>query len=388
MLNTLGTENPQLYKARMNGEPFEYYHELEKEYMSATYGTMIYQEQFMLRVNKLAGWTLGKGDSLRKVKNISQNTELKNEYLIGCGNNTNMTYEQTLESWKEICDALEGGYSFNKSHAASYADISYQTAWLKHYYPVEFMASLMTSESTEQDKIAERVNQCKLLGIKLLPPDINKSNETYQVEDGCIRFAMNTIKGIGENAIKEINRVTPVESFNDFIERSNARIIDKTVVTNLIKAGVFDWYNKQRYELLAEYYSTRKIKKDRELAEQYKEKQCGDLDIARMEKETLGLYLTKSPFEQYSFKSINMFPNQGQALIGGEISKIKQIFDKNNRPMAFITLTTQYENVECVVFSTQYAKFSELLQNDSFVMIGGRNDNGKILVDEIKGVTI
>jgi DNA polymerase-3 subunit alpha len=367
----------------MNGEPFTYYHDSEKSYMAPTYNTITYQEQFMLRVHTLAGWTLGKGDSLRKVKHIRDNTELHDLFVRGCKERGYLTDDIQIEkAWGEIVDALEGGYSFNKSHAASYADISYQTAWLKHYYPVEFMAALMTSERTKQEQIASRVAQCKLLNIKILPPDINKSDNTYKVEDDAIRYSINTIKGVGDNALIELAKHNNVVNLVDLLSRGDLRILDKTVVTNLIKAGCFDFENPNRYALLHDYYMTRGTKKDIIEASIYEGKICNDTDIARMEKEVLGLYITKSPFDQYAFQSLDSFQNQLPALIGGEVAAVKTVIDKNKNKMAFVTVTTQYGNTEVVVFAKTNQKYQDILQVDNMLMLKGKKDNQKLLLNE------
>jgi len=372
-----GTGNPDEYYRRKNGGAYERI-EAENYYMDETYHTITYQEQIMLRVHTLAGWTLGQGDSLRKVKKIGENTEMAQRFASDCKKVGIIVDDTQIESaWREIVEALEGGYSFNKSHACSYADLAYQTAWLKHYYPVEFMAALMTFRRTDNEKIADCIIQCKKMGVEILPPDINKSNETYKVENNAIRFSINTIKGVGENAIKGIFDTRPVNSFNDFIERASSSVCDKTVITNLIKAGAFDTFERNRYRLLTSYYEGRKIKADREKAHEYKSLilSFNNKDVAAMEKEVLGLYLTQSPFSQYSFKPLESFGTDKYACIGGEVTKIKAITDKNKRKMAFVTVTTEYGNVDVIVFAKQYAEYESILQVGSFLMIEGFKDN-------------
>jgi DNA polymerase-3 subunit alpha len=381
-----GTGNPDEYHYRKNGGEFDQI-KAEHGYMGETYHTITYQEQIMMRVHTLAGWTLGKGDSLRKMKNISSDKELEEQFKRDCKSVGIVTDDTEIaELWKEVVDALEGGYSFNKSHACSYADLAYQTAWLKHYYPVEYMAALMTSRRTDAEEIAECVNQCKREGIKILPPDINKSDETYKVENNAIRFSINTIKGVGQSALKCITELLPVSSFDDFISRCNTRVVDKTVVTSLIKAGAFDEFEQNRYKLLSQYYSTRKTKQDRELAEEYNLK-TSDFNkdvIARMEKEALGFYLTSSPFDTYSFKPLEAFSNDKYACIGGEITKVKIHVDKNGNKMAFVTLLTQFGAVDTIVFAKQYALYSEQIKVGSLLMVEGIKDgDAKIKTNKI-----
>lgn len=381
-----GTGNPDEYYERMNGKEYKRL-ECEDAYMLETYHTITYQEQIMMRVHTLAGWSLGKGDSLRKVKNIRTNAELADSFKEGCNNVGIVTDDIQIKGlWEEIVVALEGGYSFNKSHACSYADLAFQTAWLKHYYPVEFMASIMTSRRTDTAKISECVNQCKMMNVDILPPDINKSDESYKVEDGAIRFSINTIKGVGENALIEINNIKPISNFSDMLSRCNQRVIDKTVITNLICAGCFDFDNSNRYALLADYYKQRSIKKDKEAGENYfiKINEFNNDDIARMEKEVLGFYLTHSRFDSYAFKALDAFGINKPAVIGGEVTKVKSFFDKNNNKMAFVTLQTQYGIVDMVVFAKQYYAYEPLLKEGEFIMVEGTNENNtKIKTNKI-----
>jgi DNA polymerase-3 subunit alpha len=385
LLNTLirpGVGDINEYIARRDGKPYDIFSEAENDYMEQSLYTIAYQEQIMLRVHTLAGWSLGKGDSLRKVKHISTNEDLRKEFIEGCLNVGLITNKELIiKAWQEIVDALEGGYTFNKSHSASYAKIAYQTAWLKYYYPKYFMCAIMTTERADQAQIAERVNQCKQLGIPVLPPDINKSDITYKCEEEGIRFAINTIKGVGESAILEIQRLGLVYTLNDFYNSANLRIIDKSVVTALIMSGCFDFENPNRYELMKEYHLLRGEKK---IAALYEGKQITDKDIADFEKQYLGLYLTHSPYETYAFKPITDFIQGGQAVIGGEITKVKTIFDKNNNKMAFVTLTTEHQNVEVVVFYSVYYKTQEAIVEGNFVMCKGKRDGNKLILDKIQ----
>lgn len=376
-----GVGDIETYVKRMNGESFEYLSDLEKPYMSQTYNTITYQEQFMLRVHTLAGWTLGKGDSLRKVKKIRENIEMRDQFLKDCFDNRVLSsHEDAEKAWNEIVDALEGGYSFNKSHACSYAKISYQTAWLKYYYPQYFMCAIMTSKRDNQEVIAERVTQCRQMGIKILPPDINKSDYIYKIEGDAIRFAINTINAVGDKALEEVEKLKPIESLEDLYTRGNLRVLDKRVIENIIKAGCFDFENPNRYEMLCKYYT---LRKDKKIAEAYKEHKFADIDKARLEKETLGLYLTCSPFDNYSFKPLQAYEDKTNAIIGGEITKVKSIFDRNNNKMAFITLTTQYGNVEVVCFAKEFNKYQDYLVEGNFVMAKGKRDGSKMILNEI-----
>jgi DNA polymerase-3 subunit alpha len=247
------------------------------------------------------------------------------------------------------------------------------------------MCALMTTERADQAQIAERVNQCKQLGITILPPDINKSDTTYKCEKEGIRFAINTIKGVGEVAIDEINNLSNsignIINLNILYERANLRVVDKSVITALIMSGCFDFENPNRYELMKEYHLLRGEKK---IAQLYEGKQMTNKNIAEFEKKYLGLYLTHSPYDDYKFKDITDFVQGGQAVIGGEITKVKTIFDKNNNKMAFVTLTTEYQNVEVIVFYSVYYKLQDDIVEGNFVMCKGKRDGNKLLLDKIQ----
>jgi len=381
LLNTLirpGVGDINEYIARRDGKNYDVYSHEEDAYMLQSQYTMAYQEQTMLRVHTLAGWTLGKGDSLRKVKHIKENVELREQFTEDSIKN-GLACEQANQAWQEIIDALDGGYTFNKSHSASYAKIAFQTAWLIIHYQLYFMCALMTAESADQSKIAERVVQCQQMGIKILPPDINKSNETYQIEDGCIRFAINTIKGVGETALAELNGLGHISSLVDLYNRANLRVVDKSVITALILSGAFDFENPNRYELMHQYY---KLRGDKKIAAAYEGKKITDKEIMDFEKQYIGMCLTKSPYDNFNFKPLSAFPDKTKAIIGGEVTKVKEIYDKQNRKMAFATLTTQYGNVELVVFASSFKVCADAIQEGKFIMCKGKRDNNKLLVDE------
>jgi DNA polymerase-3 subunit alpha len=387
-LNSLirpGTGNPDEYIARMNGKEFSYLSDLEIPYMKSTYNTITYQEQIMMRVHTLAGWSLGKGDSLRKVKKIREQHELHNEFIWDCQHKGVLTSLEAIETaWSEIVDALDGGYSFNASHAACYAEISYQTAWLKYYYPLEFMCALMTYESTDQESISKRVKQCVQMGIKVLPPDISKSSNEFIIENDAIVIPFNTIKGVGDNAIQHLISLdyNNINTFNDFLTNIDSRLINKTIITNMVYAGCFDHFDSNRYRLLNQYYMHRGSKSDVEYANELATKEHKQSDLAKMERESLGFYLQHSPFKNYNFKPLQMQVNN--VIIGGEIKNIKTLTDKNKKQMAFVTLETEFENVDVVIFSSQYSSAKQFLQSGNFVMVVGKKDGSKVLLNKIQ----
>jgi DNA polymerase-3 subunit alpha len=373
----------QEYIERKNGKEFKYYSDLELTYMKQTYGVLVYQEQVMLRVHTLAGWSLGKGDSLRKEKDIKNNKELKNKYTMDCierGYANNMLLEDINNSWNDICTALDGGYSFNLSHACVYADIAYKTAWLKYYYPLEFMCALMSNKYDDSEVLAERVTQCKQLGIVILPPDINNASNKLTIENNAIRFALGSISGVGDEALEDIKSIQPITSFDYFINSINSQKCDMSVVINLIKAGCFEFTGQSKLELIL-YYLTFKKQKKKLLT--YQDIVYNDSVKLQWEREALGLYLSKSPLDDYNFKAFDTYSENDNSILGGEVIKKKEVIDKNKNQMAFITLNTQYNNVECVVFASTYNDYKQLLNENELVMIQGKKSNGKLLVNKV-----
>ena len=270
------------YIARRNGKAYRVQNERLK-YMSDTQGVMTYQEQYLLDCKTYAGWDLAFADKhVRKNRDINNDNELK-ERFISDGKNNNYSEKILNTIWNEICESVSGGYGFNKSHSASYAMISYQTAWLKHYYPKEFYASLMTLESTKingQQRVGDLIVECKKLGIPIIPPDINHSQNEFIANKDGILYKITAITGVGEASINHIKSLRPIKSLSDMLTRGTKRYIKKNVVENLIKAGCFDEENSNRCELLG-------------LDEEYNLSK-----VHQFEKESLGLYLTSHPLEK------------------------------------------------------------------------------------------
>jgi DNA polymerase-3 subunit alpha len=179
----------------------------------------------------------------------------------------------------------------------------------------------------------------------------------------------------------EINNFGHIDNLSDLYNCANLRILDKSVFAALILSGCFDFENTNRYELMRQYHLLRKEKK---MAQLYEGKECTKEDIAQFERQYLGLYLTHSPFEKYGFKPLTDFPVGGQAVIGGEITKVTTKFDKNNNKMAFMTLTTETQNVEVVVFYNTYYKVHEALIEGNFIMCKGKRDGNKLILDKIQ----
>lgn len=373
------------YIARRKGKDWSVYPP-RAAYMDETVGTMTYQEQFLLDCKHLAGWDIAFADKkVRKNKNIRADEELRNKFISDA---ITHGHEEVIANsvWSEIEDAVDGGYSFNKSHSASYAMLSYQTAYLKCKYPLHFYASLMSGEKTDgdgQDAVAGYIAECKQRGIEILPPDINRSGDTFVVSNGGINYRITTIKHVGESAINHINELRPIDSFEDFMERRNKSHAKKNVITNLIKAGAFDFDNPDRAEMMWRFdmsQRTNKQIKEGVVCDKY---DWDDKLKAEWEKEVLGMYLSSHPMEKYGFKSLDSFPDSTYCLQGGEVYDIKVFKDKKANDMAFVFLNTLHGNVKILVFAStwKYEGTQNLLQVGNLVLVRGKRSGDAVLFD-------
>ncbi len=376
------------YIMRRKGKAWQC-HPARMPYMEETSGVMTYQEQFLLDANTFAGWDIDYADKhIRKNKNIREDESIRGCF-INDGVRNGYTGEELDKVWLEIENAVAGGYSFNKSHSASYAVISYQTAWLKYYYPEHFYASLMTSEKTDGDgqtAIAGYIAECKQRGISILPPDINSSGEDFVVAKGGVQYRITTIKHVGESAIAHIKELRAIDSFDDFMQRRKKKHIKKNVLINLIKAGCFDFDNTNRAELLWKVDMQERTKtqiKEEYICPAY---EWNDRIKAEWEKEVLGMYLSVHPMEKFGFQPLSYYKEGERCLQGGEVCDARIFNDKNQNEMAFIILDTLYGNVKLVVFSSTWR--SKIIQNNlqhgNIVLIRGRRSNNDVLVDEVE----
>lgn len=409
--------------------------ELEK-ILSPTYGCIVYQEQVMQIVRDLAGYTMGRSDLVRramsKKKAAVMAKERQNfvygnpeENVAGCVAN-GISEEVANKIYDEMTDFAK--YAFNKSHAAAYAVVSYQTAYLKYYYPVEYMAALMTSVIDNTSKISEYIMTCKNMGITILPPDINQGGAGFSVSGKSIRFGLSAIKGVGisviEDIVKERELSGKFSSIQNFIERMSVRgTINKRVVEGFIKAGVFDELGCNRkqgmmvYDKLMDAASNEKKKNiagqmtlfdfaPEEMKEEFKIQLPNVSEYPReemlaLEKEVLGVYISGHPLEDYvkiiqknaTNKTTDFMLNEETqeplvsdgmtAVVGGIISDKTIKHTKNNQTMAFITLEDMVGAVEVVIFPRDYEKNASLLTVDNKVFIKGR-----VSVEEEKGAKL
>ncbi|HHV75102.1 MAG TPA: DNA polymerase III subunit alpha [Thermoanaerobacterium sp.] len=438
---------PRYIENKNNPENIKYEHPLLKPILDVTYGCMVYQEQVMQIVRDLAGYSLGRSDLVRramaKKKMKVMEEERKNfiygikdengNYIVPGAVNRGVDEATANRLFDEMIDFAN--YAFNKSHAAAYAVVAFQTAYLKRYYPVEFMAALLNSFVDNTDKVAFYVQVLKKMGIQILPPDINESYSYFSVVNGKIRFGLAAVKNVGLNATLEIvedrRKNGRYTSIIDFFERIDEMQLNKKAVESLIKAGAFDSFGVYRSQLLAVYEGIMEsIHKSREknikgqisLFESDAEKHKIDYSlpdikefskdvILSMEKETMGLYISGHPLDEYqddirriancttrdlknsddSFAKKTAFDDQDVVLVGiVESKKIK--FTKNNNMMAFVNLADLYGTIEVIVFPAVYERYSKFLSEDLPVVVKGKvslreDEEPKILCDEVKPLT-
>jgi DNA polymerase-3 subunit alpha len=385
-----GTGDWEEYLARRGGKHWEV-HPARLPYLKETEGLITYQEQFLLDCQTFAGWDIAYADKkVRKNKDIRNDKELTIKFIED-SMARGYKADESWDVWHEICDAVSGGYSFNKSHSASYAMLSYQTAYLKCHYPTHFYASLMSGEKTDgdgQNAIAGYIAECKQRGINILPPDINSSADKFIASDRGIYYRLTTISHVGQSAVEWILENRPFASFEDFLIRRPTSIIKKNIIVNLIKAGAFDVFNPNRAELMWEYDMTQRTKTQIKQGFECTRYTWND-DIKMMwEMDVLGMYLSVHPMEKYGFKSLEEYPDneRGKALQGGEVVEVNAFHprkDPKNPPMAWVTINTLYGQVKVVIFARTWARadVQDMFVKGNIVLVRGTRQGKEFLFD-------
>jgi DNA polymerase-3 subunit alpha len=400
------------YAARKNGkEPVTYIDERLKPITGPTYGIAIYQEAFMEIAKQLAGFTPAEADDLRKAigkKIHSLMASLKEKFVDGCLAN-GFTPQVAKQLWEDTEKSQD--YSFNKSHAACYALIAYRTAWLKANHPCEYMAALISSVMNTKDRVPLYVNACHEMGIDVLPPDVNESMTDFAVVEGKIRFGLNAVKNVGEAATRAIIRARedggPFTSIWDFTERVDPQVANKRALESLVKCGALDSTGGTRLGMLAAVEQSlahgQRIAADR-LAGQASFFDLGDTadagpkhhpqlatseyeksELLRMEKESLGLYVSEHPLaavrEQLrrktdcSLAEVERRRDGEIVTVGGIVSAVKHLTTKKGEPMVFLALDDPTGGAEVVVFNSTYAAARDLCVADQVLVVKGRVDH-------------
>jgi len=404
-----------------------YEHPAMERHLQETYGIMVYQEQVMRLAAELAGFTLGEADTLRKAmgkKDRELMARQREKFIDGC--RSNRIDRRRAERIWELIEKF-AGYGFNKSHAACYGVVAYQTAYLKANYPVEFMAALLTSEMQQTDKIVQYMDECRSMGLRVEPPDVNVSGARFTVLGEAIRFGLAAIKNVGGTAIESIvgARETggPFPSLVDFCSRVDLRLVNRRVIESLIKAGAFDSLRLLRASLLAgldqAMEAGQRSQRDREEGQaSLFEGLGGGAPTARphpeaaglaewppdqllaYEKEVLGFYVSGHPMERYrdvarrlgaaSAAEAAGRPVASRVTLLGRVSQLKPSTTKSGNAMAFATLDMLDGSVALTVFPEPYKRCAASLRRPGAVLVKGRIDETEkgrvVLVEEAKPI--
>lgn len=444
---------PTYVKNKNNMEEIEYIHPSIIPILNVTYGCIVYQEQVMQIVRDLGGYTYGRSDLVRRAmgKKKMDVMEEERKYFVygkdddqgnieirGCVRNgipeaiANKIFDDMIDFAK---------YAFNKSHAAAYGVLAYQTAYLKAHYPVEFMAALMTSVMGNTDKVVEYIRECSNIQIEVLNPDINKSHEYFTVENNAIRFGLGAVKNVGVNIIRQIAALREssgeFKDFIDFCQRADSKELNKRVIESLIKCGAFDSLVQNRASLMAGFEkildSIHQDKKknivgqislfsmgtedetdDDQLSVSYTLPEVQDFDERTrlaLEKDVLGMYVTGHPLNEFVTElerktSINtsvisqmkeeyeeyQHEDNKEVIIGGMVAARNIKATRNNDMMAFLTLEDLYGTVEIIVFPRTMVEYAHLIQEDKIILIRGRlslkeDEEPKIIAQKIMDIT-
>lgn len=406
-----------------NPNLIQYDHPRLEPILKETYGVILYQEQVMRIVSDLAGFSLAKADLLRRAmgKKIPEIMEReKKGFIEGC--RSNGIGERVAEKIWNLIEYFSG-YGFNKSHSTAYAFISYQTAYLKANYAIEFMTALLTSEMGNTDKIVRYIECSKKMGIEVLPPSVNESYSEFSCAgENRIRFGLTAVKNVGTTAIDSIigvrKKAGPFQSFADFTQRVDSRVCNRKVLESLIKCGAFDEFGCRRSQLMAVLDQAMEVgssaQKDRQRGQlsffgsltEVKDRQGGlqmpdipewpENQLLAFERELLGFYVTTHPLSKYektlkayataSTDTLAEFRDQEEVTMGGVVDGIKEITTKKGDRMAFLTLQDLTGSCEVVVFPALYKQHPALLKKDATIFIRGRvnsrDDIPKVLAEE------
>ncbi len=432
---------PKYIKGKNNKDNIEYTDQALIPILEPTYGCIVYQEQVMRIFRELAGYSLGRSDLVRRAMSKKKIDVMEKERDIfinglegeidGCVKR-GISAEKANAIFDEMSDFAK--YAFNKSHAAAYAVVGYQTAWLKVHYNVEFMAAVMSSVMDSTAKVAEYIEDCKNSGIEVLQPDINESIGKFSVTNGKIRFGLDAIKNVGRNTVRQLvedrELTGDFRSLQDFINRMDTKDVNKRTLESLILVGAFDSLGGKRSQYFLIYQklmnsvsSTRKnnISGQISLVDFFEEEEFNLNDdlpeiqefdnkvLLQNEKERLGVYVTGHPLETYkdffakkvsiTSKDLDYDEEKDTALdnkrviFGGIITKVTEKYTKNNDKMCFINVEDFYGVVEIIVFPNVYNKYSEIIFEENVILVEGsvnviEYERAKILSNSIVGIDL
>ena len=431
---------PTYIENRHNPSHVTYKHPLLKDILNVTYGCIVYQEQVMQIFRTLAGYSLGRADIVRRAMSKKKHKVMEEERKIFIEGYVNENGEVEVEGClrrgvdrktaESVYSEMESfaSYAFNKSHAAAYATISYQTAYLKCHYPTYYMAALLTSVLDNQNKLAVYIEECNRIGIKVLPPHVNYSRTGFTVVDGNIRFGLLAIKNLGKNFISEIiNEVNnrPFDSFYDFCKRMYGKNMNTRGLESLIKSGALDNIGANRRQMLSVYknildnleYDRRKNVEGQlsffDMGDSPQNAQTAEMpqmaefpvsELLSMEKEIAGMYLSGHPLSEYDnyikiiktdkigdilTNDFGRYKDGQQIRLFAIINKIKNQITKSNQMMAFVTIEDKTGLMETLVFPKTLAEYGSYTYQDNIVEVIGtvnirENEDPKMIVNCIK----
>ena len=440
-------EIPTYIHNKHNEKDVEYLSPLLEDILKPTYGTIVYQEQVMQIVQKIAGFSLGEADNLRRAmskKKMKVMEDGRKEFIFGKEDEDgNILIEGAIRRGvgediaNKIYDLMIdfAKYAFNKSHSAAYSLVAMRTAWLKYYYPVEFLAALISSVMGNTSQLSLYIEEARRLDIKIEAPDINYSLDKFDVKDNSIIYGLKAIKNVGTNLIDQTiisrNENGKFKSFRDFVERIYAKdksAINKRSIESLIKAGAFTSLGETRATLMLQYQSIidsvqsglkNNVPGQSNLFDMFESKDDDERDdftrreefdkseLLRMEKEVLGIYLSDHPLRTYS-NIIEKYSNfstgdleddayneknfDGKRVkVVGIIESINKKFTKNQKIMEFVKFEDLYGTMELIVFPQKYEQYSDILNEDEILIVSGRlniieGEDPKILVDNIQSI--
>ena len=434
---------PRYIKNKENPDQVKYKHEILEPILNVTYGCMVYQEQVMEIVRKMGGYSLGRADLVRRAmskKKADVMAEERKNFIHGIVDKygtvlvdgairRGVSESVANDIFDEMMDFAE--YAFNKSHAAAYAFVTYQTAYLKHFYPAQYMAALLSSVLDSPEKVAKYSQEASRMGIDILPPDINKSVSGFSVSGNDIRFGLAVIKNVGigciDGVVDERNKNGEYKSYKDFAKRTAKLGVTKRVHEYLIKAGAFDSLGERRSYLLSEFESIidsyqddlkRNVEGQLNLFGDAEEEtltntsknvpELSQKELLKFEKESIGYYISGHPLKEYA-NEINSISTISFADFSDEdalknfcdgmnvcvcvlVSAIKTKVTKNNKIMAFLTVEDLTASAEVIVFPNVFERTRKHLTEDASLIISGKlsfkeDEEPKILCDSVEVLT-
>ena len=419
----LGAGTHNMYADRKNERSaVEYPHPALEPVLAETYGIFVYQEQVMQAAEVMGGFSMPEADVLRKAmgkKIPAVMAEQEEKFVNGC-----VTQGHTEALGRELFDLIShfAGYGFNKSHAASYAVVAYQTAWLKVHHPAEYMAALLTSSKRDKDRTATYLNECRTMGVQVLVPDVSRSESDFVARDGVIPFGLSAIRNVGEGVVEMITEERrkngPFLDFHDFVRRVDIAVLNKRTIESLIKAGAFDSLGVPRKGLLAVHEQIIDGIVARRRAEDMGQfslfgseepsLQAGAVDIPDLtwdkatqlafEKEMLGLYVSDHPLfgMEAALRRARVIPiprlwdepDKAEVLIGGIVGPITRRFTRKGEMMLFFQFEDLEGSTEVVCFPRSVAEYGPLVRTDAVLLISGRVDHRgdavKVIAQSIK----